>query len=124
MGGANVTLGRVEVCINNAWGTVCNNHYGTREATVICRQLGFDTLSEYKMICACVYSCNCNHMNIIIDIVSIKRASTAFGVGTGPIFLDNLACNSDDSNLLECPHNTLHQCQHSDEAGVQCYGNN
>ena len=49
MGGANVTLGRVEVCINNAWGTVCNNHYGTREATVICRQLGFDASSEYKM---------------------------------------------------------------------------
>lgn len=58
-----------------------------------------------------------------LDVISIKRASTAFGVGTGPIFLDNLACNSDDISLLECPYSVLHQCQHSDEAGVQCYGN-
>lgn len=46
VGGANITLGRVEICINSAWGAVCNNLFGTREAIVICRQLGFNPLSE------------------------------------------------------------------------------
>ncbi len=41
VGGENVTLGRVEVCINNAWGTVCNSRFGTNEAKVICNQLDF-----------------------------------------------------------------------------------
>ena len=34
--------GRVEVCINNAWGTVCNTLFGKTDAKVVCGQLGFD----------------------------------------------------------------------------------
>ena len=32
--------GRVEVCVGEVWGTVCNDFFGSNEATVICRQLG------------------------------------------------------------------------------------
>ena len=31
--------GRVEICINNAWGTVCNNLFGRDDAEVVCQQL-------------------------------------------------------------------------------------
>ena len=40
MGGANLLEGRVEICINNAWGTICDNRFRMEEAMVICRQLG------------------------------------------------------------------------------------
>lgn len=43
VGGANSTLGRLEVCINKAWGTVCNKRFGTNEALVVCQQLGFSS---------------------------------------------------------------------------------
>lgn len=33
--------GRVEVCINNAWGTVSSKNFDTLEAEVICHQKGF-----------------------------------------------------------------------------------
>ena len=40
-GGTTTNEGRVEVCINHAWGTVCDYHWGTEEADVVCSQLGF-----------------------------------------------------------------------------------
>ena len=41
VGGTNQYEGRVEICWNEVWGTVCDDFWSTFDATVACRQLGF-----------------------------------------------------------------------------------
>ncbi len=43
-----VATGRLELCIGNAWGTVCDNLFAVEEAKVACAQLGgYDRESKY-----------------------------------------------------------------------------
>jgi deleted-in-malignant-brain-tumors protein 1 len=100
-GGDNVTLGRVEVCLNNAWGTVCNSRFGTNDARVICQQLGFSERSR-----------------------AYTSTAMLFGQASGPIFLENLQCSGVEAAIFDCPQKIkgLHMCDHSEDAGVGCYG--
>lgn len=55
---------------------------------------------------------------------SIAHRGAYFGMGSGPIFLEQLSCSDDSSNLLQCarPPLGLHTCDHSQDAGVTCLG--
>ena len=40
VGGSSELEGRLEICNNNQWGTICDDQFNTNSANVACRQLG------------------------------------------------------------------------------------
>ena len=56
--------------------------------------------------------------------VSHEHRNAFFGAGTGPIYLDDVACASSASQLLECSSTPIlaHNCDHHANAGVGSEG--
>ena len=47
-GGSIEQEGRVEVCINGVWGSICDYGWDKTDAHVVCKQLGYAELGTLK----------------------------------------------------------------------------
>ena len=61
--------------------------------------------------------------NVILYTIGASTPNVAhFGQGTGPIWLDDVACTGTEARLLDCPSRPIgtRNCVHSEDAGTRC----
>ncbi|NXT44425.1 WC11 protein, partial [Pelecanoides urinatrix] len=99
VGGEDGCSGRVEVWHRGSWGTVCDDSWDMRDAEVACRQLG----------CGPALS-------------ALNEA--AFGMGQGPIWLEQVECQGTEPSLQDCwaRPGDGRACRHKEDAAVRCSG--
>lgn len=97
--GGSSCSGRVEVLIDNQWGTVCGDSWDMTDAEVVCRELGCGSPVEVK-------------------------TDGYFGSGIGKIWMDDVKCTGTETSLKNCRSNGwgVHNCVHAKDAGVICRG--
>ncbi|XP_023316402.1 uncharacterized protein LOC106653221 isoform X1 [Trichogramma pretiosum] len=95
--GSSPMEGRVEIRHHGIWGTVCDDDFTNVTASVICRSLGYGGPAMVKK-------------------------DGYFGPGQGPIWLDEVNCIGNETQLYRCEHDHWgrHNCAHNEDAGVVC----
>ena len=100
-GEVNLSHGNVEIGLDGAWGTVCDDDWGIHDAHVVCHMLGYSSA------------------------IAATRRNT-FGSGSGRRWLDKVNCTGTEKSIDECLHNGWgvfgSYCTHGREAGVVCRG--
>lgn len=81
------------------WGTVCDDLFDIKAATVVCKQLGFAKALR------------------LTKPGEMGRVATHL-----QILLDDVECEGTERTLLHCKHPTVgeHNCSHAEDVGVVC----
>ena len=114
--------GTLLVCLNNVYGTVCDDFWNPLHATVVCTQLGFTANGKLYL------ALSRGNELMIIKILMLHAGSIPVlhsGLGSPPnrsIIMDNVVCSGGERNLTECDYSTISNCDRSEEAGVRCEG--
>ena len=71
-----------------------------------------------------LFRCNFKFVVQPADAIALNEVNNngIFGPGIGPIFLDDVGCRRDETNLDDCAHIGVgvHDCFHGEDAGVIC----
>ena len=113
-GSGYATMGRVELCINGEWGTICIHSFDDNDATVVCRQLGYSTYGKSIYCTVKIIKC----FEGVVSDISYRE----FYDSSIPIFIFDLNCTGTEDMILNCPYieRGSYTCSSRYDAAVIC----
>jgi len=122
VGGERDSEGRVEICVDGFWGTVCDSSWDQREALVVCKQSGYGARGKNAFCFLVITTYKIQAGSIPSLTVGATPLSGAyFGEGSGPV-LSSISCTGGESHIAECSMGTVGavNCHHGRDAAVRC----
>lgn len=109
-------IGRVEVCVNETWGTICDDYWNNSDASVVCRQLGYsgEGMVHFRL---------CDAISISVYIGAIAGTGLYSEV-LKEFHIIDLNCTGSEESVFNCSHNAVleNTCSNHEDAYVQCKG--
>ncbi|GMS79584.1 hypothetical protein PENTCL1PPCAC_1759, partial [Pristionchus entomophagus] len=101
-GNREVVMGRVEVLMDNEWGTVCNRSWTAYHAQMVCNRLG-----------------------LVMDPQYFENWRIFPERGDLPMIMDNIRCEENEVDITRCRHdgvrhNVAAGCRDTEVVGVRC----
>ncbi|XP_033123557.1 uncharacterized protein LOC117122158 [Anneissia japonica] len=87
--------GRLEIKVNDVWGTVCDDFWNDTSSHVACHQLGFPAAVLF-------------------------RTAGESNAGSGRIVLDDVRCDGNERYLTLCDHKDETDCSHLEDITLVC----
>ena len=110
--------GRVEVCVEGAYRTICDDSWDNNAASVVCRQLGFSPYGERVRVFCCVMNVSCfAHCS---GAVGVK--SGLYGDSSIPVALQDVQCSGSEENIFNCNKTVPDEPLSCQNVEVECQG--
>ena len=111
--------GRIEVCVNGVWGSICDQGWDTDDGDVVCQQLGYTRQGpiiinpNYYYYYYCLYQTEPTIFN-----------NSYYGDGNYPIVYSNINCRGWENAITDCNKDNYleYTCPSGHVAGLRCNG--
>ena len=114
--------GRVEVCFNGIWGTICSINWDDQDASVACKQLGYSAEGVTQISkCICAFFTCCKYLTLTIGALSIG----SYPDHVSNVHIIDISCAGTESSVFDCPHTAAipsQSCPNNADAYIQCNG--
>lgn len=104
LGGKTTNEGRLQIKIDNKWGTICNYGWDIKDAALVCHQLG---------------------MTLNPDDWNLERNEIPSAGITESIILSNVQCDDYDVDITKCKSEKFmdfeNSCTHDNDVGLRCH---
>ena len=128
VGGPTPYAGRLEICNDEQWTTVCGDNFRTTSASVVCKQLFGENASKcIDSIKLCIKQIYSNAYLFIVGAVWNEYYYQLFGQGSSSSILDDLICTGSESSISQCSYTEVRDfsaagCYHNRDVEMICYG--
>ena len=117
-----LSIGRLELCLNGKWGVACQDYWNEEQASVVCSQLGFARVGKYQSVLFKF----CTRDGLLSFLGAIA-GNQRFQLNSDelPVYNRSYSCKGSELHLRDCPSfepNRTEPCGYRRNAYIVCQG--